>query len=260
MVVTIDGEGHVELVAGQQLGFCDAFSYPSAHGFVGHQAAPVSCFNVLILGLRPIVHSQLQLRVFLFHKAGRLEQRHSASSEDRLWIAAAKRFKPAQIIEQCGRDLVQRHLSVDIEDGLEIRRREARAGITIEMSAQFRHSGGLQGKAHGMRVSAVTAKQVAARLEGAEQVESRYRPAGTMGLVTVDRDYERRPAVSFYDSRGSNANHTAMPTVAIDHHAVGIPQTGILLEARLDLLHDAPLFLLTVAVELVEPGSKFASA
>src|SRR5438105_12344834 len=138
------------------------------------------------------------------------------------------------------------------------------AGIGVQYLPQFSDAVAGQAKADGVGVSTETGEKSAAifRLQRIQQMKRRNRAAGALGLagLRVARDDERWPAVALDDARGHNANHAAMPAVAIEHQAIGGADFRVSIEPLLDLAHDARLFLLAVSVELVKLGGKLASA
>src|SRR5437879_8590377 len=88
----------------------------------------------------------------------------------------------------------------------------------------------------------------------------RHGAARTIGVFTVSGDHECGPGVSLNHTTCCDTNHAAMPPIAIEHNTECIAKIRFRFEARLDLLHDAPLFFLALAIELVEAGGKFPSA
>src|SRR5436190_23397449 len=103
-----------------------------------------------------------------------------------------------------------------------------------------------------MRMSAEAAEQGTARLQRLQKVKCGNRSSRSMRFLAIARDHECRPSVSLDDTRCRNPNDPAMPAVAINHHAERVPQNCILAYALLDRIDNAPLFLLALAVELVE--------
>src|SRR6266404_4398634 len=81
-----------------------------------------------------------------------------------------------------------------------------------------------------------------------------------MGFFSVTRNYQSRASVTFHHTRSSNSNHATMPSVAIDHHAIRVSQSGIFRQPQLDGVDNPPLLVLTLAVQLVETRCNFASA
>src|SRR5438067_1343260 len=63
--------------------------------------------------------------------------------------------------------------------------------------------------------------------------------------------------MAFDNPCGRNANDAAMPTLSVDHHAKCFAKLGILLEAVLNLLHNAALFVLPFTIQLVKTRSQF---
>src|SRR5207248_3097302 len=80
-----------------------------------------------------------------------------------------------------------------------------------------------QAEADGVCVAAETSEQVSAALESFEQMET---PDGTAGAVSlarfIARDHQRRTVVTLDHTRGGDANHAAMPSVASNDQGVAI--------------------------------------
>src|SRR5258708_39869545 len=60
---------------------------------------------------------------------------------------------------------------------------------------------------------------------------------------------------------GRNANHAAMPALAVDHDAVGLAQSGIAVDAIVDCAQDSAFLFLALGVEPVKfagqsPGAR----
>src|ERR1700746_3385832 len=85
-------------------------------------------------------------------------------------------------------------------------------------------------------------------------MKSWNRSSRTMRLFAVTRDDQCRTAVAFYDPSRGNSDHAAMPAVSLYHHAERLAQRGVTRQSFINLLHNAPLFFLALAVEFVEPG------
>ena len=87
------------------------------------------------------------------------------------------------------------------------------------------------------------------------------RPDGTTGAVgflAIAGNDERRATVALDDPGGGDADDAAMPTVTVDHHAEGIPQRRIFLDAGGDGFEDAAFFLLTIGVQPVQTAGELA--
>ena len=77
--------------------------------------------------------------------------------------------------------------------------------------------------------------------------------ARAVRLLAIARNHQRRASVTFDDASGSDADHAAVPAFAVDHDAERLAQRRLLFEMCSDGLQNAALFLLPVAVELIEP-------
>src|SRR6266481_3445299 len=85
-------------------------------------------------------------------------------------------------------------------------------------------------------------------------MERPNRSSRAVRFVSFTRDDERWPPVAFHHPRRRDANHAAMPAFAIHHYAIRFPQRGLFIKTTKDAVHDAPLFFLTLGVQLVEPA------
>jgi hypothetical protein len=106
-----------------------------------------------------------------------------------------------------------------------------------------------------VRVSAKAGKQIVTRLKSVQQVKRRNGAPRPVGLAVLARQHQRRAAITLDDARGRDSDHAAVPSVAVQHQAKGVAQVGRLRHAFFDRRQDALLFLLAVAVELVQAGS-----
>src|SRR5215470_16944867 len=102
-------------------------------------------------------------------------------------------------------------------------------------------------------MSAKPAEERSTALDRIQQMKLGNGPPGAVGFLAVTRNHQRWPAVAFDDAGCGDANHSAMPAVAIDHHAVRIAQGSFVAEALLDRIQHPALLLLAFAVQLVEP-------
>ena len=81
-----------------------------------------------------------------------------------------------------------------------------------------------------------------------------------MRLLTIARDHKRRTSVTLDHAGGSDSDHAAVPTFAVDHDAECVAKSRFFFEVSDDRLQDAALFLLPVAVELIELVGQLTSA
>jgi len=79
-----------------------------------------------------------------------------------------------------------------------------------------------------------------------------------MGLLAVARNHQRRTTITLYHARGGDADDPAVPTLFIDYDTERIAQPRLLFKAGRDGLQDASFFLLTIAVQLIEPFGDLA--
>ena len=111
-----------------------------------------------------------------------------------------------------------------------------------------------------MRVPAKAREQAGAGFERVQQMERIDGPAGAVRLLAIARDDQRRAPSSLHHSRRADADHAAMPALAVDDHAVALAQRGVAIQALVDLRHDALLFRLALGVEPVEMLGQLAGA
>ena len=81
-----------------------------------------------------------------------------------------------------------------------------------------------------------------------------------MRLFAIARYHQRRASIPLNHARRSDADDAAVPALAVDDHAIGIPQNSVFGEALLDCIYNAALLFLAFAVELVEFEGNFAGA
>src|SRR5260370_10053876 len=79
------------------------------------------------------------------------------------------------------------------------------------------------------------------------------RSSRAVRFVTLARDAQRWPPVAFHHPRRRDANHAPMPAFAIHYHAIRFAQRGLVFKPAKNADHDAPLFFLTLGVQLVVP-------
>src|SRR6185295_1765213 len=91
-------------------------------------------------------------------------------------------------------------------------------------------------------------------------MKDRNRSSGTVRFFAVIRDHQGRTAMTLDHARGSNSDDAAMPSVAVDHQAVGFAQGSVFGEALLDGVDNPALFFLTFTVEFVEAIGDFLGA
>src|SRR5690348_1921192 len=106
---------------------------------------------------------------------------------------------------------------------------------------------------------AKASEQRAAGLQCFQQMKSSNRAPGTVRFLGIVGDHQRRPSPALHDSRGGDANHSAMPTLAVQHDAIGFRKRGLGLDPLFDLLHNAPLFLLAIYIELIQASRNLLS-
>src|SRR5438309_31838 len=87
-----------------------------------------------------------------------------------------------------------------------------------------------------------------------QQMERRYRSSRAVCFVSITRDDKRWPSVAFNHPRRRDADHAAMPAFAIHHHAVRFAQRRLFVKTTKDAVDDAPLFFLTLGIQLVKPA------
>ena len=104
----------------------------------------------------------------------------------------------------------------------------------LEPLAQCRKLLALDRKARGERVPAVREEQVGAAVEQSGEVEARQAAAGTATALAVDRDQERRQAVSFDETGSHDADDPGVPCLGPQHdRAAARRELGLELLARL---------------------------
>ena len=64
--------------------------------------------------------------------------------------------------------------------------------------------------------------------------------------------------MAFDNPRRRNSNDPAMPTLAIEHHAIRLAKRGLFIQPAQDAFHDPPLFILSYRIEFVEAAGNIA--
>src|ERR1700683_3014176 len=105
-----------------------------------------------------------------------------------------------------------------------------------------------------MGVAAIASEETVGRFDGFEQMKGVNRAHGAESFFAFARDNNRRPMVAFDHARGRDADHAAVPALAINHDAISFAQRGIAAYAFFHRTQDSPLFFLTGGVERVELG------
>src|SRR4029077_6519806 len=103
-----------------------------------------------------------------------------------------------------------------------------------------------------MRVATKAREQSGAGLERIQQVKRADGTARAVRLLAIPGNHQRGTSVALHHPRGGNADHSAVPPLAIDHNAESVAQRRLFFEMGCDRLQDAALFLLPVAVQLIE--------
>src|ERR1700682_2309489 len=94
--------------------------------------------------------------------------------------------------------------------------------IFVQMCAQLRQTRRRQSETDGVSMSAISGKNIGTRFECVEQMERRDGTSRTMAFFTITRNHQRWTAIALDDPRGSDSNHSAVPSVSINHYAESI--------------------------------------
>src|SRR5260370_8392542 len=81
-----------------------------------------------------------------------------------------------------------------------------------------------------------------------------------MRILDIARHYQRRPAITLNNPCGSDTDYSAMPALAVNHHAIGVAQNHVFGKPLFDSVYDAAFLFLPFAVQLVEAAGDFAGA
>src|ERR1035437_529855 len=192
--------------------------------------------------------------MFLFQHPGWLDQLRVPGNENWHRIAGTEWLQLLQEQPEVVLDLVERDLGVVVEDGNEVLRRQPFAGESIEPRPQLGNLLHRKRTTHGVRVSAKTGEQLRARFQRLQQMERLDGASRTMRFAVFAGEDERRTPIALHNTRGANADHAAMPAFALQHQAVSLSHLGRGFNFALNFVQDALLFLLPVAVELIEPN------
>ena len=85
-----------------------------------------------------------------------------------------------------------------------------------------------------------------------EQVEGADGAAGAVGLSVLAGEDQRGTVIAFDHAGGADADDAAVPVLAVDDHAVRVFHFRRASICLMNVVDDALLFLLAVAVELVQ--------
>ena len=157
--------------------------------------------------------------MFVLEHSGRSHQTDGAGDEDRLGISHPEGLQALHDLKEFGIYLCKREFGIEIKPGLEVSQGQARAGISIEMGSQLRHTRGRQREADGVRVSTEASEQSGAGFECVQEMKCSNRPARAVGLFAVARNYQCWASIALDDPRSRDADHSAVPALAINHDA-----------------------------------------
>ena len=114
---------------------------------------------------------------------------------------------------------MERQLGAAVEFALEDLRREPDSRVLLQAIAQLRDARRSQREADRVRVAAEAHEDIVAAFERFEQMEAGDGAAGAVGLAVFMAEHERGTAGALDHARGEDAEHAAMPAVAIDDEA-----------------------------------------
>src|SRR5712691_7357849 len=116
--------------------------------------------------------------MLFFQDSRRCRQLNSQRREHRLRIPYSVRFEHAQGLKQSGRDFLEFELGIEVEQRVEIGKRQSGTSEFVELGPQLWDVCCGHGEAAGVGMSAVAGEEVAAGLNGFEQVEGANGAAG----------------------------------------------------------------------------------
>src|SRR5581483_1833742 len=116
----------------------------------------------------------------------------------------------------------------------------------------LRNAGGWERKSNRVRVSAVTCEHRFAALDRLQKVKRGNRAARSVSFLALARDYQRGSSVTLYHASGSDADHPSMPALTIHHDAERLAHLRGFIQASTNLINDAGLFRLTIAVQAIQ--------
>src|SRR5713226_4020374 len=115
--------------------------------------------------------SQLQLDMLLFHHAGRRDQAHVFSDENRLGIPHAEGFDAPQNLKQLGRYLIEREFGIVLKDRFEVGQSQTRPRILVQMRTQLRQARRRKRETDSVGMSAEAGEQTRAGLKRIQQMK-----------------------------------------------------------------------------------------
>ena len=80
-----------------------------------------------------------------------------------------------------------------------------------------------------------------------------------MRFFAIARNYKRGTAKLLDHARCGNADHSAMPAIAVNHHTKSVAQRWLFFHAHFNRFKNFPLFFLPRGIELIEFVSDFLS-
>src|ERR1022692_178959 len=148
--------------------------------------------------------------MFLLQHPRWLDQLRVPGNENWHRIAGAEWLQLLQEQPEVVRDIVERDLSVVVEDGNEVLRRQPFAGKSIEPRPQLRNLLHRKRTTHRVRVSAKTSEQLRTRLQRLQQMKRLDGAARPMRFAFLAGEDKRRTPIPLHDPSSANANHAAM--------------------------------------------------
>src|SRR5207248_2388965 len=122
----------------------------------------------------------------------------------------------------------------------------------LKLICKLRNALARQAEANRVGVAAEASEQVSAALQRVQQMEAANRAARAVGLTRfIARNHQRRAVVALDHTRGSNANHPPVPSIASNDQRVTLTRV---LHLSGDGNQNLLFFLLPVGIELVELG------
>ena len=150
-------------------------------------------------------------------------------------------------------------LGAAVEFALEDLRREPDRRVLLEAIAQLGDTRRGKREADSMRVAAETDEDIVAALERFQQMEAGDGAAGAVGLAIFVTEYERGTTGALDYTRGEDAEHAAMPALAVDDEAAElIDRTRC--QHGVDLGKNRGLGGATFGVELIKLHCQLACA
>ena len=153
------------------------------------------------------------------HLPGRTRQIHLAGQEQGRGITHAERPEVREHVRESLRHGCERDLELRSEDRAGLLPSQALSDLGIERVPKVPDTSRSDIHARRRAVPTKTTQVLPAGVDRTQEIEPRNRPCAAPPLPVGNRDQDRRTMDPFDDPRGDDADHTRVPTLALEHDA-----------------------------------------